>query len=171
MIPHEKPRLIRVLEDLDLPEGQWVLSGSGVMCLHGIERDRPMGDVDIFLATRTWFRYYHEGLVGLLDPNTQNHPWKVFTTDPDDPDRRCDPPYLYKEMHGIEVNIFSSWRLRGIGDINASELIRDAEMVEGWPCASLEFLLSWKDEVGRAKDTKDIEVLKKHLERKKRHGN
>jgi hypothetical protein len=58
-----------------------------------------------------------------------------------------------------------------VGDINAAELIREAEMVEGWPCASLEFLLDWKDEVGRAKDTRDIEVLRKHLERKNRHGN
>jgi hypothetical protein len=36
--------------------------GLGVMCLHGIERDRPMGDVDIFVATRVWFDLLFGGL-------------------------------------------------------------------------------------------------------------
>jgi hypothetical protein len=168
MIPHEKPRLIRVLKDLSLPKGQWVLSGSGVMCLHGIERDRPMGDVDIFVATRVWFDLLFGGLYKTISgPPRSLDGWSVFTTEPTDPDRRCDPPYLFKEMHGIEVNIFSDWRLREVGNIDAAKLIREAEMVEGWPCATLEFLLDWKDQVGRAKDTRDIEVLRKHLSRRK----
>jgi hypothetical protein len=115
MIPHEKQRLLKVIADLNLPEGQWFLSGSGVLVMHGIDRGRPMGDVDIFLATRPWFELLGSSL---FDYNRQN--WNVFTTNPEDPKRRVDPPYLYKEMHGIEVNIFFNWRHRSVGDIDVA---------------------------------------------------
>lgn len=165
MIPHEKPRLLRVLEDLALPEGQWALSGSGVLVMHGIERNRPMGDVDIWLATRPWF-----GLLSIDDPTPWGGflpRWNVFTTDPENPATRCDPAFLFKEMHGIEVNIFCQWRTIGVGDINVTQWINDAELVEGIPCVPLQHILNWKDEMGRAKDSQDIEVLKKHLARKR----
>ena len=160
MIPHEKERLVRILCDLNLPEGQWILSGSGVLCLHGIERDRPMGDVDIFVATRLWFEILRSAMYS-------EDTWKVWTTDPEDPARRSDPPYLYKEMHGIEVNIFSAWRRRQVGNIDVAWWIANAEMVDGWPCVALQFLLDWKDALGRAKDATDIERIQEYLKRRK----
>lgn len=168
MIPHEKTRLLRVLDDLNLPEGQWFLSGSGVLVMHGIDRGRPMGDVDIFLATRPWFELYHEGLVGIIREPESFQPWRVFTTEPTDSKRIVDPPYLYKEMHGIEVNVFYNWRRRNVGDIDVAHWMINAEKIEGVPCTPLQYMLDWKMEVGRAKDTTDIERIREHLERKKK---
>ena len=166
MIPHEKQRLEKVLHALNLPEGQWALSGSGVLVLHGIERNRPMGDVDIFLATRPWFDLFFRSINPAQLHVPVAKPWQIFTTIPEDPKRRMDPPYLYKEMHGIEVNVFHQWRQRNIGDIDTAHWVNNAEKVQGWPCVPLQFLLDWKCEVGRAKDQNDIERIKEYLQRR-----
>lgn len=163
-LPTEKPRLLRILRELDLPEGQWVLNGSGVMVMHGIERHKPMGDVDVFVATRVWFDLYESALIQRAAYGVEQD-WRVFTTDPDDPKRRCDPPYLYRQIHGIEVNVFSAWRRRGIGDIDVNWMVLNAELVDGVPCASLQSLLDWKEQVGRDKDSRDIHAIRRHLER------
>lgn len=156
-VEFERGRLVRIIDRLNLERGQWALCGSGVMLMHRIDRGRAMGDVDIFVATRQWMEMVHGSIVGTgLD-------WKVFTTDPSDPRRRCDPPYLYRHIDGIEVNVFFEWRKRGIGDIDVNDMIRNAEMVDGVPCAPLDFLLRWKEEVGREKDTSDIMLLRSHL--------
>ena len=165
----EAPRLKKILYELDLPAGQWVLSGSGVMVLHGIERDRPMGDVDIFLATRSWFDLYHAGLFfGVMQGarlEDKREGWKIWTTHPNNPAERSDPPYLFKTIHGLEVNIFSGWRKRGVGDIDVAHWIHNAQRVDGIPCIPLQFLLDWKDAMGRAKDATDIERIREHLKR------
>lgn len=149
----EKPRLLRILEQLPLPpDSQYVISGSAVLVLHGIERAKPMGDLDIFVATRVWFE-----ILGSWDG------WSVFTTDPSDEHRRNDPPYLYKVIDGLEVNLFSAWRKREVGNIDAAERIRLAEFVDGYPCTQLEYMLEWKEEVGRAKDRDDIRIIRAHL--------
>jgi len=159
--PTEKPRLLKILYELDLPKGQWVLSGSGTLVMHGIERDRPMGDVDIFLATRPWFELLYKGMENaFFDAPT----WRVYTTDPDDPARRVDPPYIYRMMHGLEVNIFHGWRKRGIGDIDVGFWLNNTEIVDGIPCLPVKFLLDWKEQMGRAKDQTDIESIKKWME-------
>jgi hypothetical protein len=162
----EKGRLIRILRELNLPRGQWILSGSGVMCLHGIERDRPMGDIDIFCSTRLWFDLYHSGLVGIIHEHGES-PWRIFTTDPTDPKRCVDPPYLYKKIYDIEVNIFFSWRKRSVGDIDVGFWIANAQEVDGIPCIPIQFLLDWKEEVGRAKDATDIVAIRHYLEAKR----
>jgi hypothetical protein len=146
---HDRDRIKKIAEELNIPAERWVLGGSGVMVMHGIER--KMRDVDIFTSTATWF-----GLFGTGD-------WDVFVTDPDDPQRRCDPPYLYRVMHDIEVNIFFNWRRRGRGDIDVAFWVHNTEMIDGIPCLPLQFLLDWKMEVGRAKDIDDISALKEFL--------
>lgn len=143
----ERERLVAILTELELPAGQWVLAGSGSLVIRGIERPRPMGDVDIFIATRTWFMMEH------------TRTWSVFTTDPNDRKRRCDPPYLFKELYDLEVNVFGSWRLRSNGNIDAAWWIHNAEDVDGWPCVPLQLLLDWKRSEGRAKDVDDIKII------------
>jgi hypothetical protein len=153
-VEFERSRIHRIMDELSLPEGQFVLSGSAVLILHGIQRSRPMGDLDVFLATRPWM----EMAIGTLTGG-----WRIWTTDPTDPVRRCDPPYLVKEVCGLEVNIFHAWRRRGIGDLDPNVMIRNAELVRGLPCNPLEFMLDWKLEVGRDKDLEDIRLLRDHL--------
>jgi hypothetical protein len=166
----ERARMIRILDELNLPKGQWTLSGSGIMVMHNIERDKPMGDIDIFVSTRLFFDLLGINTVDIgtnrtvratHDPRTSK--WEVYSTDPLDPKRRADPPYLAREMYGIEVNIFSDWRRRGVGDLDVNFLVHNAKPVDGIPCYPLQILLDWKEELGRAKDVDDIRVLKEHL--------
>lgn len=160
-LPTERNRLKKIISELDLPAGQWILSGSGILVLHGIERDRPMGDVDIFCSTRTWFHLFFRDMM-----SHNRNPWGIFTTEPDDRKTRCDPAYLFKEMHGIEINIFHDWRKRGVGDIDVAFWMANADIVDGIPCVRLQFLLDFKEQMGRAKDQTDIERIKEFLERR-----
>jgi hypothetical protein len=153
----EKERIKRIAADLELIEGQWTLSGSGILIMHDIQRAKPMGDVDIFVSTRLWMDILLASLHGF------GRKWGVFTPDPDDTAARCDPPFLYADMYGIEVNIFSSWRRRGVGDLDVAWLIHNAKHVDGIPCYDLQFILDWKRETGRAKDVDDIRILEEYL--------
>lgn len=148
----EKARIHHIMDELNLPRERYALAGSGSMVMHGMVR-KPR-DIDIFCATATWHSLYRSG---------QRFQWNLFCTDPDDAKRRCDPPYLYREMHGIEVNIFHDWRKRGIGEINAAFWIHNAVVLEGVPCVPLQLLLDWKEEVGRSKDALDIVAIKEFL--------
>lgn len=130
------------------------------MVMHDLVRSKPMGDVDIFVATRAWFDLYQEYVE--YNPFKEKDRWNLFTTDPNDFKRRCDPPYLFFDAYGIEVNIFCEWRKRGIGDLDVNWLILNAKDVEGIPCYSLQFCLDWKREVGRAKDLDDIRILEQY---------
>jgi hypothetical protein len=168
-LSEDRIRLDKILDQLVcenvLKPGNWVLAGSGVMVLEGLERERPMGDVDIFMATRDWFDIYYKFAMQIEGYED----WSVFTTDPNDPKRRCDPPYLYKiylsdEEPGLEVNIFAQWRVRGIGDIDVNQWVHSSQDIKGWPCVPLRLLFDWKRSVGRAKDMDDIRIMSNHFE-------
>jgi hypothetical protein len=62
-------RLLTILTQIKpaLPDGQWFLNGSAVLYLHDIWTGRPMGDLDVFLATRPWFEFPTE----LAEPGNQ----------------------------------------------------------------------------------------------------
>lgn len=156
----DRSRLLNIARDLNIPTGRWILAGSGAMVMNGI--DRKMRDVDIFCSTATWFSLMRQRVE--TDGEVRVQAWSVFTTDPDDVARRFDPPYLYRTMHGIEVNVFMSWRRRGVGDIDCAFWAHNAKIIDGIPCVPLQLLLDWKIEVGRSKDVDDIRILKAHLE-------
>lgn len=155
----ERERVIRICRDLALPASQYVINGSGSMIMHGItaeERGKEMGDLDIFCATRVWF----ELLAKARPMIPRRISWSLFTTDPSDVKRRVDPAYLYADVHGLEVNIFSEWRRRPRGNFDVGFYIANAVKIDGIPCAPLQFIYDWKATTGRAKDQIDMEVLK-----------
>jgi hypothetical protein len=164
LVETEQGRIDSILTDLNLPRGQWALSGSGVMFLHGIPREKPLGDLDVFLATRPWFDLLDQRELWTPTDGDGGPLWGVFTTRPDDFKRRCDPPYLHRVMHGLEVNIFFAWRTRGVGDIDANLWVHNAQDVRGWPCVPLRFLFDWKVTTGRAKDVTDVRLIAEYLE-------
>lgn len=154
----ERERIHAIMRDLALPDDQYALSGSAVMFLHGIPREKPLGDLDVFVSTRLWFK------VLLNQPRSDRNRWSIFTTDPTDPQRRLDPPYLYRDMHGVEVNLFFNWRTRGVGDIDCNLWVHNAEVVDGLRCVPLYMLFNWKVQVGRAKDTTDVRLIAEFFE-------
>lgn len=147
---NERERVITIMRQLRLPPSQYVINGSGAMILQGITaemRGKPMGDLDIFCATRLWMDLYDSGEYG------------VFTTDPEDPKRRCDPPYLITNLYDLEVNIFSAWRVRHVGDLDVNWYVLNSVVIDGVPTVPLQLILDWKREVGRAKDVRDVALL------------
>jgi hypothetical protein len=147
----DRDRLHRILRLLSpsLPDGQWFLNGSAVLILNGIDTGRPMGDLDIFLATRPWFQLREKPDGGFM----------TVTPEPDDYRERHDPPYLERIVYGLVVNIFFSWRTRHCADIDCNFLTLNAETVEGWPCAPLQMVADWKAQKLRAKDSIDLEAI------------
>jgi hypothetical protein len=151
----ERDQIIGICEALALPKDQYAVCGSGVMVMHGIERDQPMGDLDIFCTTGLWFHLY-ESIEGGLT-------WGLYLPDPYDEESRCDPPYLFLELMGLEVNLFHSWRQRERGNIDVNAMIRGATEIEGIPVAQLELLYRWKNEVMRAKDEPDMRAIERYF--------
>jgi hypothetical protein len=154
----DHPRLHRILERLlpGLPTGQWFLNGSAVLVLHHIKTGRPMGDLDIFLATRPWFDF----------PSTvkratgfSQYGWELRTPDPSDPTSRHDPPYWERVIEDLPVNVFFGWRVRHVADIDCNFLTLNAQNVQGWPCAPIQMVLDWKCQKLRGKDSIDVEAI------------
>jgi hypothetical protein len=160
----DRDRLHRILNLLKearlLPDGQWFLNGSAVLVLHDIRTGRPMGDLDIFLATRQWFRLHYLSSHNLpVYDGGPHYRFDLRTPDPDAPQARHDPAYLERVIGGLPVHVFSAWRVRHVADIDCNFLTLNAETVEGWPCAPLQMVLDWKCQKLRAKDTIDVEAI------------
>jgi hypothetical protein len=153
-------RLNRILDNCGIEPDKFVVGGSAVMALRGM--DREVGDLDLFVATRTWFDIYHAGLLGIFEGHKM--PWKMYTTEPDDPHRACDPPFLYRTVDGLEINVFHAWRTRGYADINLAEWLHSPEFVRGWRCAPLSALYNWKREARREKDLPDLRMIEEWWE-------
>lgn len=138
--------LLDILVELDLPKDEYILGGSGPLMLRNIRR---VNDVDIFVTTSLWFRVY-----------ANQDGWKIYRTDPKDVVRRCDPPFLYKEINGIEVNLFFGWKTRGpMSQLDTASLMSRAEIVLGIPCIPLVELYHLKKAVGRDKDLEDLQLI------------
>lgn len=155
----DQVRLEMILCELKpvLPDGQWFLNGSAVLVLNGIDNGRGgMGDLDIFLATRSWFEIFR--IYGTANPDVHNG-WKLVTPNPDDFRERADPPYLLRVMRGLPVHLFFNWRIRHVADIDVNFLIHNAEIVGGWPCAPLQMVADWKAQKLRAKDAIDLAAI------------
>jgi hypothetical protein len=153
----DRLRLQRILEVLrpGLPDGRWFLNGSAVLVLNGIRTGRPMGDLDIFLATADWFNF---PLI-FAEPGDQ---WILRTPDPDDPCSRHDPPYWLKVIEDLPVHVFFGWRVRHIADIDCNFLTANAEVTDGWPCAPLQMVADWKAQKLRAKDAIDLAAIRRY---------
>jgi len=151
----ERDKIIGICEALALPKDQYCVCGSGVMVMHGIEREQPMGDLDIFCTTALWFHLY-ESIEGGLT-------WGLFLPEPYDAETRCDPPYLFITMMDLEVNVFFDWRLRERGNINVNDMLHGATEIDGIPVASLMLLYQWKNEVMRAKDEPDMRAIEAYF--------
>ncbi len=140
-----------LLAELDFKVEQFFVGGSGPMALRDI---RPLGDLDIGVTTDYWFQLWHDGR------------WEVCTPPGHSQHERCDPPYLYREVQGVQVHVFFAWRLRSEqlsadSDYNLifkhglERLWRDG-FTRAWPCVRLGRLLRMKAAEQRDKDYPDI---------------
>lgn len=157
--------VLGILAQLGLPVDQYFINGSGVMALHGIDRERPIGDLDIFTTTDLWFHCYNSWpITAGINQYFESHMWTLIVPDAHDQKRRCDPAMLRGHVLGLTVDIFLNWRRRGgLGDFDPAFYLANIEMVEGIPCVPLQFIMDWKLGQGRNKDLMDVVSIRKHL--------
>lgn len=115
--------------------GEWVIQGSTVMYLHGIRR--VVGDIDIFVSRPTWDALIERG-------------WDCVQA-ADDYIHCDDPPIarLYIPEHELHVDAWYEWDKRHNFERDiVSDGIASMELVQGYPCMSLQLLMSWKKWLG-----------------------
>lgn len=168
----ERSRIHYVATHLAFPRDEYFFNGSTVLALHGIPRERPMGDIDIFTTTSLWFECQRKfNVVGqtynLGEYRLSNNEWALVLPPPHDPKRRCDPPILRGHLFDITVDIFLNWRRRGggLGDFDPAFYMANVEMVGDppLPCAPLQFIMDWKLAQGRNKDLADVIAIRQHM--------
>lgn len=162
----------RVASFLALPGDEYFFNGSSVLALHGIDRDRPMGDIDIFVTTALWFDMFDDYAIKLTDqaisrrmPGTlAEGEWALIVPSRTDSRRRIDPPILRANLFGITTDVFLNWRRRnGPGDFDPAFYLANTERIQGLPCAPLQFIMDWKLGQGRSKDLLDIVAIRNYL--------
>ena len=131
------------IRELNFPEGHYIVVGSGILAAKGI---RETNDLDIVVTPELFEELKSEGWEVL--------PWTKESIPGKD--------WLKKE--NVEVYIQLS---RKTGGIPASELLKDAEVIEDIPFITLESLIDFKREYGRPKDFEDIKTIEQYIERNK----
>lgn len=131
---------------------EYALFGSTPLIMRGI-LDREPGDVDVFVSKHLW---------GAM---MQIEGWNVITP------AAGDPPILVAFLP-LETHLFYAWRDDYV-QMDAPELIRTAEVVNGWRCVTVEEALRVKEAAYAArfeypkvlKHGPDIEIIKRWLDR------
>jgi len=130
--------VFKKLTELNLPLGQYVVVG-GAMAAHGI---RPAHDLDILVTPILYEQ--------LLNAGYQQCKCEQCV--------RTSRLLLKKD----NVDILPNFMLgKYIGDTN--KLIKQADIVNGFPFIKLKEFIKFKKELGRPKDLKDIQLMQDYL--------
>lgn len=119
---------------LDLPDGEYIVIGSGVMDALGL---RESQDVDLVVSERLFGELRQRG-------------WRE--------DVEHGQPKL---MHD-EAEAWTTWSFRG-GDMMLDGLNTHVSVIEGIAFVSPQFLLAWKKDADRTKDRPDVKLLEEYL--------
>jgi hypothetical protein len=143
--------IVSLLRELNLPIEQYVVTGSGVLALRNL---RPIRDLDIIVRKRLWKHME-------TDPS-----WVLVGPDPDDPERKNNPPHLEQRINGVLVNVFQDYKHAGFF-VDAQYHLENPEWVSAenqmWPCVSLNHILQWKIQADRTKDRHDVQLINDYL--------
>jgi hypothetical protein len=127
--------LISKIKSLNFPPDQYVVIGSGILDALGI---RPSVDIDIAVLPELHKRLKESG------------EWKEKI--------KYDKIFLEKDI--IEIGPDLPWEYYST---TTKEAIASAQIIEGIPFMNLNELIKFKQALGREKDLKDIETIKKYL--------
>lgn len=128
--------LIHRLLDLHLPHGDWALFGSGPLLVRGWIDE--VGDLDVISRGAAWEQAKEAGDLGTLPPDGV----EIVNVD------------------AGAITIGTSWKY---GDTPVSDLIDDAEEIDGIPCVRLEHIIAYKRTADRPKDRAHLAVIEEHL--------
>jgi hypothetical protein len=125
-------RLIKVITDLELDPGDFVIFGSGPLLVHGLRRS--VRDLDVVTRGATWRRVSQRGFpaTGAISGTPMALFWGGLI--------QFSPEWISKEF-------------------DTDDLIDRAENIQGLPFAQLTDVLKYKQKLNRPKDRLDIEAL------------
>ncbi|TSC89985.1 MAG: hypothetical protein G01um10145_416 [Microgenomates group bacterium Gr01-1014_5] len=132
----EFQKLVKQLKELNLPEDQHVVVGSGALAARGM---REANDFDVLVTKQLWDRLASNYKVEITPEGIENI-----------------------NLGDIQIlgkgSVFSD---ENIADLQT--LIQTAEAVEGVCFINLPYLKKFKQKLGREKDLKDIELIDRYL--------
>ena len=127
--------IIAEVQKLDLPLGQYVVIGSGIMAQLGL---RETNDVDIAVTPDLYAKLRASG------------EWEE--------EERYGKIFLKKEA--VEINPRLDWESYST---TAEDAIASATIIDGVPFMNLNELVAFKRALGRVKDLIDIVIIEEHL--------
>ena len=131
--------LFQRVKDLNLPEGEYAIFGSGPM---GIRNLREMHDIDIIVSDK------------LFDEYAKKDGWEVKEI------------YGYRDWlknDDLEIEMGRDWH----EGWDVEKMIKEADIIDGLPFVELKYLVEWKKFFGREKDLKDVELIEQFLKDEK----
>jgi hypothetical protein len=128
--------IITQVKSLELPEGQHIVVGSGIMSAYGIREHK---DIDLLVTHSLYEKLKALG-------------WKVETMN-------GIFEFVSNGIFGASPEIITLPNYKP----NLEELLKNAEIINDIPFMSLNDLMDFKKALGREKDLKDIELVQKYL--------
>lgn len=128
-------KLLDELKCLALPSNQYAITSSGTLAIRGI---REAQDLDILVSDKLW--------------QELSQKYAVQKTG------------SFESINIGNIQILgqgSKFRDQGIASVD--ELIQKAEIIEDYPFVGLEYVKKFKQNLGREKDLKDIELINQYL--------
>jgi len=126
------------LKELNFPFGEYVVAG-GAMAAHGI---REAHDLDIIVTPKLYQFLLNQGYVKCLC-------------------KQCIQTNRIM-LKGKDVDILPNYIFgKYIGDTD--DLIKNADVINGYPFIKLTEFIKFKRELGRPKDLADIELVERYL--------
>lgn len=124
------------IKSLNLPLGKYAVVGGSVLAMHNI---RESEDIDLIVKPEVY-----EQLKNLKK-------WKEVIRSNGS-----------KVLLNNEFDVGIDWTM-GDYSPDVSNLISEAEIIEGVPCLRLEEIATWKKAFGREKDIKDVQMIEEYL--------
>ena len=130
-------RELQIVRDLDLPQGDYAIFGSGPLLVRGIIDQ--INDLDVICRGRAWDYAQVHGEPGYLE--------QFGVT-------------IASMLNG-RITFGTKW---GIGDFDIDKLIDTADRIQGLQFVRLEHVIRYKELAGRPKDRVHLEAIERYLQ-------
>lgn len=132
--------IFKTIKELNLPNGEYVVVGSGIMGALGI---REINDVDLCVSSK------------ILQTFKEKDGWRSY--------KKWNKTFL--ENKGKNIDMFSQLAWEGY-QTTREKAIETAEHINGVPFLNIEETIKFKEALGREKDMEDIKLLEECLDQK-----
>jgi hypothetical protein len=130
-----KEELIKKVRNLNFPQSEYAVFGSGPLAAHGIRETR---DIDLVVIPSLYQKLKNDGWEEKEWPSGRK--------------------YLVKD----EFEVIDDWDYATYHP-DLKQIIKEAEIIDEVPFIKLEEVLEWKQSFGREKDLKDIQLIDNYL--------